>query len=499
MSLLLERVAVFLVTVIALLTFPAAEAREPYRYPENWFVGRALFQLNGNDTQWREDGLQQEFDAIARRVEKAMGLPVHFVDVDVMSCSIRRATAYAGGAIKVCLPFAIDVESTDEIAFVLAHEISHIAYDHTSTRGKRTSDDFAYSAAFEFAADATALDVIVEMGYSPEGASLFFEKFSRMPGEASSDPHMVERAKRIQQTIESRYLDVSESRELAPLSQQYQQASDFAAGYMAELGSLYEFYVAARLTAANAETGYEGDTIRSRACLTYYDRLAEMADRLGYTEALAGAATSAYVACAWYNGIDDRFGSFIAKHVKLGETSTNLLAALMMSIRTSSKKGLDVEIAKELHRRIFEGPTAIPSISPDLRRRFVAAHTHAVFSTGCDIMGSYNIDRTDRAYFGMAPEKTQWLRTRADSKPAFDTWLNGCIEARDFARADQKEQEERIYRSRLKSGHSPEDARNIAILFSRIELIPKFMSDALAINRIVKLNEERRDAQRRRQ
>lgn len=497
MPMRLARRALFLFMATILLASPAAMARTAYTYPENWFVNRTLLRLESNDTRWPADGLKQEFDAIARKVEQAMGLPAYFVELDVMACPVRRVTAYAGGWIKICLPFAIDLESKDEIAFVVAHEISHVAYDHTNTRGKRSSDDFAYSAAFEIAADANALDVIVAMGYSPEGASLFFEKFSAMPGEAGADPHMADRANRIQQAIETRYSEASETRQLAPLSPQYQQAADRATRYMAELGSLYEYYVAARLEAANAATAYDGDTIRARACVTYYDRLSEMAGRLGYTEALGGAAATAYVACGWYKGVDERFARFIAKHVRLRETSSGLLAALMMAYNISYTTGLDVDIAKELHRRIFEEPAVIPAISPDLRRRFAATHSHAMLSVGCNIMGSYNFAKADAAYFTMTPAKTQWLRTRADSKPAFDLWVSGCGEGRDFARRDQIEEEERIYQARLKIGHPAEQARNIAVRFSRIEMIPLFMSDALAVNRIIKDNEDRRASGRR--
>jgi Zn-dependent protease with chaperone function len=136
-----------------------------------------------------------------------------------------NAFAAPGGFIVVHSGLVAAAESEDELAGVLAHEMSHVIARHSLrqivyqaglTAGARLilgSPDGAaallaglatrlttlhYSREQERAADAAAADLLVRAGYSPQGLILFFERLAREsnapPEFVSSHPAAEERA-----------------------------------------------------------------------------------------------------------------------------------------------------------------------------------------------------------------------------------------------------------------------------------------------------------------
>ena len=114
-----------------------------------------------------------------------------------------NAFALPGGHVVVGLGLIIQMNSEDELAFVLAHEIEHIDHYHTVERvqieaqlHKLSLDTFAalaqiplllwqagYSKDEEFEADREGLLLAVSAGYSPRGAIDLLTRFVQLDRE----------------------------------------------------------------------------------------------------------------------------------------------------------------------------------------------------------------------------------------------------------------------------------------------------------------------------
>ena len=101
-------------------------------------------------------------------------MPNHFALVDVVNCPLANAYAVTGGWIKLCLPLVAGIESEDELAFVISHEMAHVLLDHVSRF--RDPSFPVYSLPDEIDADALGLRMSVMAGYSPDASEIFLSK-----------------------------------------------------------------------------------------------------------------------------------------------------------------------------------------------------------------------------------------------------------------------------------------------------------------------------------
>ena len=87
-----------------------------------------LFSDFGEEPQWCEGKARDHIKELAERLNTSdYDIEVYILDTDEMN-----ALATPGGNIVILRGFLEDVESGDEVAAVLAHELAHISHRHTT-------------------------------------------------------------------------------------------------------------------------------------------------------------------------------------------------------------------------------------------------------------------------------------------------------------------------------------------------------------------------------
>ena len=153
-------------------------------------------------------------EALTRRLapaESAYRFRVHVVSLEMVN-----AFALPGGQIVLTRGFLRFVESPDEVAGVLAHEIGHVVRRHTTsaviealglaflfgvmlgdpgTAAIGSAGEILVGLGFrreaEMEADASAIELLERAGMSTRGLADFFDRLDRKMGDMPEIPHML--------------------------------------------------------------------------------------------------------------------------------------------------------------------------------------------------------------------------------------------------------------------------------------------------------------------
>lgn len=221
------------------------------KIPFEWEQGIPFGQIIVTD---KDQQLPEYLDRVSQNVIDKMSLPegmqitVHYVNDDLVN-----AFATLGGHIVLYRGLLEKLDSEDELAMVVAHEVAHIKYRHPilsashgvvvgvvlSLIGSSSGDDVVnkllgttsmmslmkYSRDYEFEADKDAINAIISLYGHAEGAIELFNVFKSEIGKAqpleflSTHPLTDNRVSQTQAMINEH--DVSVKKQMTPLPQDF--------------------------------------------------------------------------------------------------------------------------------------------------------------------------------------------------------------------------------------------------------------------------------------
>lgn len=106
---------------------------------------------------------------------------------------VQEANAYANGFgnMYITTPFLLFMKNPDELAFIIGHEMAHIALGHTKPGNK------ADSREVEYMADVYGLYLMQKAGYNPCNVPAFWKRLYEQGGidiKTTSHPSHIQRA-----------------------------------------------------------------------------------------------------------------------------------------------------------------------------------------------------------------------------------------------------------------------------------------------------------------
>jgi predicted Zn-dependent protease len=148
-----------------------------------------------------EDYISAVGQTVAGRARRNFGYSFHYIPVP----SLVNAFALPGGHVFIGKGLILLMESEDELASVLAHEIEHVENYHCNDRVALLARlrhvplselvvlpvelfQAGYSKEQEMEADRGGIALAVEAGYSPQGALHLFQTFARLHPAQTNHP-----------------------------------------------------------------------------------------------------------------------------------------------------------------------------------------------------------------------------------------------------------------------------------------------------------------------
>jgi beta-barrel assembly-enhancing protease len=170
-------------------------------------------------TQKIDRYLQAVGDRVAAHAQRKLPYSFRFDP----SPSFKSAVGLPGGIIFIGGGIIAYIDSEDQLAAVLGHEVEHVALNHCHDRlvkvlsdqhlspnnlkGLKVSDFLpGYGSDNEFAADREGVKLAMEAGYSAKGAIRLLQTFvilgAQMPNDIEAKSRLEERIKQIQSLAE---------------------------------------------------------------------------------------------------------------------------------------------------------------------------------------------------------------------------------------------------------------------------------------------------------
>jgi len=172
---------------VTLLDDPSVFGKTSYEKEASFDHSDHLYKMKYFGYLYEGEDLNKYLNGILEKLmpEEVKSLPISLY---VSNSTIPNAYAYIDGSIMINLALLADFESEEEIAFVIAHELSHLILRHGITKAAKskkisraerseilTKDIRSlsmekYSQEAEFEADSLAVVLMAQSEYNPNGA-----------------------------------------------------------------------------------------------------------------------------------------------------------------------------------------------------------------------------------------------------------------------------------------------------------------------------------------
>lgn len=469
-------VALFLFGLVTLIAHVGTSMANS-SYPDNWYVQRHTFKLNDLSAEWPDERISRTVQRVARIIENANNLPKHFVEVDVTACTHPRAAISNGGWINICLPLAMSFEFEDEIAFIIAHEVSHLLAGHLSGPNKSKAPEFQVDQ--EIDADCMGIELAVRAGYSPDGAINFLRKVRNYEVDQGNVDHLINTKRRLSYAyrfVDERFAEASRSVSFTPLSDEYLQGIQYAEEYLNEISEIYNTLFIDLRSSLNIEPK-KRDVILARSCNRGFDILLSMSRKVRFEELLVSTAAALYARCFPLTGIWEKYAALMEGYPGSRQLSPRSGAAFLMARMIMHQKSIDLQIVQDLKKKIFQYPSYFDELPEPRKSRSIRNYMHAMINFVCDVVGSYDLDKISITLKHYTDSQIRTINHHLGS--AISPILSGCEESFDRSRATRRDLERRVIESRLKyAGYNREQAYWYAQHESRALLASSFVGDA---------------------
>lgn len=142
----------------------------------------------------KDKALQQKVSAIGNRLAKFSSKPDLPYSFKVLNSRQVNAIACPGGFIYLHKGLIDKMSSDDELVGAIAHELAHIALNHTMNTLEKKNKEYYHQEEFE--ADAEGFKMAYRAGYNPYGIFVTISKLNKA-GKNSKHPQPEERIVRL--------------------------------------------------------------------------------------------------------------------------------------------------------------------------------------------------------------------------------------------------------------------------------------------------------------
>lgn len=337
-----------------------------------YWRSRTSMRLIEKDATWLDPDLTNAVNLVTDRLLSSASLPPDMVETAIKTCPQAMAYANESGALTICLPVFFLIETADELAFVVAHEIAHTLMEEPGDADQLRSFYTGKSRAeLEGLADRIGVDLMVAAGYSPEGALLFLQSIGSASGRLCCDKHYLPpdaRLVELSEYTDRLYTEETDSRPLTPHSSAVFAAKRRASDYMAGIEEIFEksFEFQARAEdMARATTLPPGQNTLSYsrgACLSAIESMSELAQERGGSPILVQASLAISNTCLQFADVPEALRSLWIGHSDLSSLDFNQLASMMLALPVVKRTKLEADIKDELKARVsadrFDGLVA---------------------------------------------------------------------------------------------------------------------------------------------
>lgn len=409
------------------------------QYPENWYEQRSVFETLSADPTYNDPVIDNLVGNVRASLETANGFPANFLRVEVMACPEPHAVVYTGGYLEICLSLLLQLETEDEIAFLIAHEMSHVA---NAQIAQNPADFVPHSLTDEIAADRFAIPMVVKAGYSPDGALTFLEKNLEFAG-------VKDRFEIVLASIEERYLTESEERSFKIFNQEAVQSMEKAGAYIATIDLVYRDIFAL----IRNRSSWPRDGIAPESdCRSIFDRLVSLKDSQGFDEPLLHASVIAFYWCGKRTSSSEAFKTLLRETDPLADLSYSSLGLISAIPRIDRDYAFANLVFNEYERRMFQYPQAYPTLRGMEKAKAHALTFSSRYHAACDAAGTLN-EKSFIQRFASPDRHFQQRMLRILKLPKFvSNAINECGNRILFSQKRTLATYRRFLAPRLKSG-----------------------------------------------
>ena len=307
---------------------------------------RAVSRYDSLDSKWNDELISGYVTRVLDRILASSNLPGDFVELNIETCPQTGASIRSGGIVTMCLPLVLTFETEDEIAFILAHEISHwiksVGNTQANTGGK--VEPILLSKTEEVWADELALDLLINANYSPEGALIFFDVLEQRSNEICCDEHYdtpATRTVKVVKYLDKNYQNSWDTIDLTALSDDFLARTRRATEYLVRLDSAFgrliekTNYGRRKINNERLINGFaliDGEAAAkwlNRECKNSIEQVESITNDFGYQPVALQFLSSIFIDCLSFVGINERYDKLFSKFIDIQTADFNELAALL--------------------------------------------------------------------------------------------------------------------------------------------------------------------------
>jgi predicted Zn-dependent protease len=323
---------------------------------------------NKEEVRTVEEYLKHVGEPLASKAHRRLPYRFHYIPTQYMI----NAFALPGGHVYVGAGLLALMDTEDELAAVLGHEIEHVDHYHCAERAQQEQAlrriplgglvaipvfvfEAGYSKDQELEADREGTRLAVEAGYSPNGAMRMFETFDRMyqryraqnrsragsPQEEVSDVAM--------QTLEGYFRSHPLPSERIAQIQKMIATEGWPTRAEKDLAVAYMFWTAQAESALNVKKYHEAEQIAARSVKVHPESSGawEVLARAQFAQAEFAAAADSYRQLLDRDSTkrDDVEGYAMSLAASDRHTAAGQFRGWMQSLRTSKPRNAEVEQA----------------------------------------------------------------------------------------------------------------------------------------------------------
>ncbi|GAB5452561.1 MAG: hypothetical protein Hals2KO_28890 [Halioglobus sp.] len=375
------------------------------------------------------------------------------------------------------MPLVTNLESEDELAFVLAHEMAHVMLSHT------LNDASEWSASQEVEADSIAALLVSNSGLTPDGGFTFLEKVESDSSQDGASQQIERRYAALAEFVENQLMTESDSRAFTPLPVAWNSAHKRAHSYLADMEVIYSDFLQAQKQAMliNGGRGTDADKSRAEACNEHYRSIYELAKRRGHTALLLHQVLTIGELCSFYVGTSSSIEKYITRYVDLSQSSFSETAAIAVGrLLHKSDKLLNLS-AERLIEIAFAPPLVVPALDGMRADLHAADSLASSFLAVCEAVGATNWQPVADKLVAAAGDRYAYMVSVIEYEDLVKSVGDNCMQRINESAQAVRDDRTAIFEQRLDMGHSKEVAYSMAQLRSSVRAVNNYISDRRAL------------------
>lgn len=455
-----------------------AQAQDFHDVGRNWDRDRFVYKLGSRHAIWNDTAVDETIFDIARKIEAANGLPAHLVFVELVACAVANSEIRPGGWVTICLQIVDAAKTEDELAFVIAHEMSHILLGHLDNAAPNRR--IVRDPRSELDADLLGLELASNAGYASSGAVRFFNLLFDLAIETDqlNEAGIIDwRRERVMAGIQNLAPEVGLLSE-TPVSREYKVAARGIRAFRKEIEEVFEEMADGTLPVLG-ESGAIADRQRQATCLSGYDRLNFLAKASGLSDPIVHAGIALYSRCFPLTGVADAYFNLLTKHGSFEGISTNSIAGIASAFRLVMGYNLAKPVFEAFRAHVLNLPTYIEDLPIERRSEAVRSVTLSKVWNLCYILGALGYGERigyQELRASIGPDAIAIVEERVGV--VVSTMRLGCDDSFDRGASILNFHRKRSIDSRIRwSGFDPEQASNWAEHEARAIIGASLVSD----------------------